>query len=183
MSIAQRIAQFEKLSETGSDSTNDVATNAALLGRIPNPLGMNLGSTSESQEGKSDLTSQAKAFISNMLVQAANVNQPQEKQSERKGTSEPFSRHAVKKSRKMSRYDVFAPSGAIGVVVDTTKNGPSVHSLKPTSPMLGLITPGDLIVALDGQDTTGMNAATLTRLMAKKSSQTERKITLMSIEE
>jgi len=79
-------------------------------------------------------------------------------------------------------YDVFAPSGQIGIIVDTTKDGPAVHSLKSTSPMLGLINPGDLIVGLDDQDTRSMTAATLTRLMAKKASQKERKITLLALE-
>jgi hypothetical protein len=79
-------------------------------------------------------------------------------------------------------YDVFAPSGALGIVVDTTKDGPAVHSLKQTSPMLGLINPGDLIVGLDSQDTRSMTAATLTRLMASKSNQKERKITLLAID-
>lgn len=77
-------------------------------------------------------------------------------------------------------YDVLAPSGALGIVVDTTKDGPAVHSLKQTSPMLGLINPGDLIVGLDNQDTRGMTAATLTRLMASKSQQKERKISLLA---
>ena len=79
-------------------------------------------------------------------------------------------------------YDVYAPSGPIGIVVDTSKDGPSVHSLKSTSPMLGLITAGDLIIALDNEDTRGLSAAELTRLMAKKSRQRERKITLYSVD-
>lgn len=79
-------------------------------------------------------------------------------------------------------YDVFAPAGPIGIVVDTTKHGPSVHSLKPTSPMLGLINPGDLIVGLDDVDTRSMTAASLTRLMARKANQRERKITLLAAE-
>lgn len=80
-------------------------------------------------------------------------------------------------------YDVFAPSGPIGIIVDTTKDGPAVHSLKATSPMRGLINPGDLIVALDDKDTRGMTAATLTRLMAKKAHQKERKITLLATDQ
>eukprot|EP00536_Pseudo-nitzschia_multiseries_P014138 jgi/Psemu1/310660/fgenesh1_kg.662_\ len=82
--------------------------------------------------------------------------------------------------RRAGRYDVYAPSGPIGIVVDTSKDGPSVHSIKPTSPMLGLISPGDLIVALDGEDTRKMTAAALTRLMSLKSRQKDRKITLLS---
>jgi hypothetical protein len=79
-------------------------------------------------------------------------------------------------------YDVYAPSGPIGIVVDTSSDGPSVHSLKSNSPMLGLITAGDLIIALDNEDTRGLSAAELTRLMAKKSRQRERKITLYSVD-
>ena len=82
--------------------------------------------------------------------------------------------------KQKDAYDVFAPPGPIGIVVDTSKEGPAVHSLKSTSPMLGLINAGDLIVALDGEDTRNMTAASLTRLMAKKSRQKERKITLVS---
>ena len=76
-------------------------------------------------------------------------------------------------------YDVFAPSGPIGIVVDTKKNGCIVHSLKKTSPMQGLINPGDLIVALDDFDVRKLDAAALTKLMAKKSQQKERKFTLL----
>lgn len=75
-------------------------------------------------------------------------------------------------------YDVFAPPGAIGIVVDTTPKGCIVHSLKKSSPMQGLINPGDVIVALDDFDVRKMNAASLTKLMAKKSKQPERKFTL-----
>ena len=82
--------------------------------------------------------------------------------------------------RRPGSYDVYAPGGPIGIVVDTSKDGPCVHSLKSTSPMLGLISPGDLIVALDGEDTRKMTAAALTRLMARKSRNKERKITLLS---
>jgi hypothetical protein len=84
--------------------------------------------------------------------------------------------------KRAGAYDVYAPSGPIGIVVDTSKEGPSVHSLKSHSPMMGLITPGDLIIALDDIDTRNMSAAALTRLMAKKSRQRERKITLFSVD-
>ena len=76
-------------------------------------------------------------------------------------------------------YDVFAPAGAIGIVVDTTKKGCIVHSLKKSSPMLGMMNPGDLIIALDDFDVRKMTAASLTKLMAKKSQQPERKFTLI----
>ena len=76
-------------------------------------------------------------------------------------------------------YDVFAPPGAIGIVVDTHEKGCIVHSLKKSSPMQGLMNRGDLIIALDDFDVRNMSAASLTKLMAKKSQQAERKFTLI----
>ena len=76
-------------------------------------------------------------------------------------------------------YDVFAPPGAIGIVVDTTDKGCIVHSLKKSSPMQGLMNRGDLIIGLDNFDVRNMSAASLTKLMAKKSQQSERKFTLV----
>lgn len=76
------------------------------------------------------------------------------------------------------QYDVFAPSGPIGIVVDTIEKGCIVHSLRKSSPMLGMMNAGDLIVALDDFDVRKMDAATLTKLMAKKSTQKTRKFTL-----
>eukprot|EP00980_Cylindrotheca_fusiformis_P011191 scaffold2563_cov124-Cylindrotheca_fusiformis.AAC.22 len=77
-------------------------------------------------------------------------------------------------------YDVFAPPGPIGVVVDTTENGCVVHSLRKTSSMQGLMNPGDLIIALDDVDVQSLDASELTKLMAQKSQQTERKFTLIA---
>jgi len=85
---------------------------------------------------------------------------------------------AVKRS---GLYEVFAPPGPLGIVVDTTKDGPVIHSLKASSALLGLVGSGDLIVGLDELDTRSMTAATLTRLMAKRSNQSERKITLRAV--
>jgi C-terminal processing protease CtpA/Prc len=86
---------------------------------------------------------------------------------------------AVQSSSAGVAYDVFAPAGGIGIVVDTTEKGCIVHSLKKSSPMQGLMAPGDLIIALDDFDVRKMNAASLTKLMAKKSQQPERKFTLI----
>jgi len=77
-------------------------------------------------------------------------------------------------------YDVFAPAGPIGVVVDSTPKGCVVHSLRKTSSMQGLINPGDLIIALDDDDVTKLDASELTKLMARKAQQTERKFTLIA---
>jgi hypothetical protein len=82
--------------------------------------------------------------------------------------------------KRTGLYDVYAPPGALGIVVDTTKDGPVIHSMKASSTLLGLAGAGDLIVGLDDMDTRSMTAATLTRLMAKRAHQPERKLTLLA---
>ena len=48
--------------------------------------------------------------------------------------------------------------------------------------MRGLINPGDIIIALDDEDVQKMDAASLTKLMARKSHQKERRMTLIAAE-
>jgi hypothetical protein len=65
----------------------------------------------------------------------------------------------------------------VGLVIETTKDGPMVHSVRSTSQLLGTVMPGDIIIALDNMDTRELVAPALTRLMARKSQQEQRKIT------
>lgn len=95
---------------------------------------------------------------------------------------ERLSDEAAPAAKRTGLYDVFAPPGPLGIVVDTTKDGPVIHSLKYNSALMGLVGSGDLIVGLDDEDTRSMTAATLTRMMAKRSHNKERKITLLSVE-
>jgi len=80
--------------------------------------------------------------------------------------------------KKDKVFEVYAPPGPLGVIIDTSKEGPLIHSLRKDSQLKDLVNPGDLIVALDDEDTRHMTAAKLTRKMASKSGET-RKITLL----
>ena len=51
---------------------------------------------------------------------------------------------------------VIAPPGKLGVIIDTTVEGPVVHHVDDTSALLGKIWPGDIIIAIDDVDTRGM---------------------------
>jgi hypothetical protein len=77
-----------------------------------------------------------------------------------------------------TKYHIMAPPGKLGIIIDTCPEGPVVHSIKDNSPLVGLIFTGDLIVAIDDEDTTGWSAHYLTRLVAQKSKAT-RKITVL----
>ena len=71
-----------------------------------------------------------------------------------------------------------APPGKLGIVMDTSSNGPVIHRVKPGSVLEGLVFHGDIVVALDEEDTTGWSAQSFTRLIIKKS-KFERKITVL----
>ena len=85
----------------------------------------------------------------------------------------------TRSSHKDNLFDVYAPPGPLGIIIETTNKGPIIHSLKPLSQLQGSVNPGDLIVALNGEDTQKMTAATFTRLMASKKEDSERRITLL----
>ena len=197
--MAEKIAKFEKNSDIDSDPGHEML--------LTKSFGGTLGAKSISNPGTgSDVSSQAKAFFDNLVKKtseqirgSANDDiRPTSVTTETRPGQPPRVPEDLPKSksqkpkipsrrssllRKPGLYDVFAPPGPIGIVVDTTDNGPAVHSLKNTSPMIGLIAPGDLIVGLDDEDTRIMTAATLTRLMAQKATQKERKITLLTMDE
>ena len=78
--------------------------------------------------------------------------------------------------------DCYAPPGKLHIVIHSTKDGPSVHTVKEGSSLEGHIFPGDLIIAVDNVDTRSYTAEQVMKMMAAKSS-FERKITVLHFEE
>ena len=77
--------------------------------------------------------------------------------------------------------EVYAPSGPLGIVIDTTPDGPMIHSIKATSPLINMVVAGDIVIGIDEVNTEAMSAATLTRIMAKRSQQPRRKISVIRL--
>ena len=90
---------------------------------------------------------------------------------------DPLSKAVVQK--KQVRREVFAPAGKLGIIVDTSSDGPIVHSIKGDSPLVGKVFTGDYIVAVDDEDTSDWSAHYITKLVARKSGSV-RKLTLLS---
>ncbi|KAL9183460.1 hypothetical protein ACHAXT_004316 [Thalassiosira profunda] len=78
-------------------------------------------------------------------------------------------------------YECRAPSGPLGVVVDTTPLGPRVRSLNPLSPIFGKISPGDVVVGVDEVDTVGMEAGEFWKIVSRKANQQVRVLTVLRI--
>ena len=81
-------------------------------------------------------------------------------------------------TRKFKRT-VEAPAGRLGIVIDTTLEGPVVHTIKPDSPLRNILHVGDIIVMINDVDTKAMSATSITSLMVRTADQ-ERTLTVLS---
>jgi C-terminal processing protease CtpA/Prc len=86
--------------------------------------------------------------------------------------------NAVVVEQNMVSLTVDAPPGKLGIVIDTTFEGPVVHSINPKSPLEGTLFPGDIIVAIDDEDTRAMSAAAITAIMVRTAN-LRRKLTVL----
>ncbi|KAL7581538.1 hypothetical protein ACA910_022103 [Epithemia clementina (nom. ined.)] len=62
---------------------------------------------------------------------------------------------------------VVAPPGKLGIVIETTLEGPVVHKINEGSPLMGKVFEGELITAIDDVDTRAMSASAITNLMIR----------------
>jgi hypothetical protein len=68
------------------------------------------------------------------------------------------------------RFDVVAPAGKLGMVIDTPNGGiPVVHAIKDTSVLSDQVRVGDRLLSVDGEDCTGMTAMQVSKLISLKS--------------
>ena len=74
---------------------------------------------------------------------------------------------SVESEFKTVTREVTVPPGKLGIVIDTSIEGPVIHSVKKDSYLYGKIFSGDVIVAVDNVDTRAMTAAAITTMMAK----------------
>ena len=72
----------------------------------------------------------------------------------------------------MEEHDIEAPPGKMGIVIDTTLEGPMIHTVKPGGPMAGKMFAGDIIVKINGEETKAMNSTAINAIMVKTSGST-----------
>lgn len=67
-------------------------------------------------------------------------------------------------------FDVVAPAGKLGMVIDTPNGGmPVVHAIKDTSVLADRVRVGDRLLSVDGEDCTAMTAMQVSKLISLKS--------------
>lgn len=92
-------------------------------------------------------------------------------------------RRAVSPTDMSSRVqrNVICPPGKLKVLIANTQGyGPAIHTIKPNSPVEGLLFVGDIIVAVNGTKTRKSKADEITRLL-RVTAREERNITVLSL--
>jgi len=71
---------------------------------------------------------------------------------------------------KRSKKSVTAPAGKLGIILanKTDSKGTVVSGVRTTSVLANKITPGDRIIAIDGEDVNTMTVSEITAIMARK---------------
>jgi hypothetical protein len=76
-----------------------------------------------------------------------------------------------------SAWNVLAPPGKLGIIIDTTVEGPVVHRVSVGSVMKFKLASGDVITAIDGVKTLGLSAEAISALMSSRAEH-ERSLTI-----
>jgi len=82
-------------------------------------------------------------------------------------------------------FHVIAPEGKLGVVVATSPQGGPVYvaDLREDSPLLGKVHLGDKIIAIDDDDVQQLSSTEVSKLIARKSRNPQRKLTILREED
>lgn len=68
-----------------------------------------------------------------------------------------------------TRFEVDAPAGLLGLVLETSEDGvPVVHAIKESSCLAGQVQVGDRLVCVDDEDVTSLLASSVSRIIAAK---------------
>jgi hypothetical protein len=121
------------------------------------------------------------AFQSSKIQKGSGITFERELLRANRLDSGAFSFRNIFNDPKNDLYECHAPSGPLGIVVDTTPLGPRVRSLNPLSPIFGKLSPGDVIVGVDEVDTVGMEAGDFWQIVSRKANQQRRILTILRI--
>jgi len=68
-----------------------------------------------------------------------------------------------------NQFEVDAPPGMLGLVLESSGDGtPTVHAIKPSSPLSSQVKVGDRLLAVDGEDVTVLLSSDVSRLISTK---------------
>ena len=74
---------------------------------------------------------------------------------------------------------VRCPPGRLGISIDTTAHGPAIGYIAPKSPLIGLVEVGDIIVTIDREDVTHLDAEDVMDMLSERKDEYRRLIIQM----
>jgi C-terminal processing protease CtpA/Prc len=87
-------------------------------------------------------------------------------------------------NEKKEYFDIYAPGGKLGVVIDTPNSGaPIVHNIKDSCPIADQLKVGDALIMVDDEDVRSMTAVKVSKLISQKSNNPTRKFTISRVVE
>lgn len=117
------------------------------------------------------------ATVTGTLGGGAGSGQPQQRQQTKSSKSKTKDAPSLAADDSRSIYttrrgpmvlrDIHAPPGKLGIIIDTSLEGPVVHKVNENSPLLGKIFAGDVITSINGIDTRAMKASAITGIMVR----------------
>ena len=84
----------------------------------------------------------------------------------------------INENHLKNKITIVVPPGTLGLIIETTNLGPTVHTVTDTSPLIGFIHIGDIIVRVNEHDTSEMTSKQFTKLISK-SGHCERSLTIL----
>ena len=107
------------------------------------------------------------------------------KKKKEKGRSSSGKKHSGKSSKQKRRSSlpegckkVRCPPGRLGISIDTA-HGPAIGYIAPKSPLLGLVEVGDIIVTIDREDVTHLDAEDVMDMLSERKDEYRRLVIQM----
>jgi len=99
-----------------------------------------------------------------------------------RGKSSSSSSQRRKSSFKRSKVSVVAPPGKLGIILANKADaqGTVVSGVRSSSALVNKISPGDRIIAIDGEDVSKMSVKEITIIMSRKA-EYERNLTVLTL--
>ena len=122
-------------------------------------------SISSSEEEDTDYTMGTMTLISqaDKLARKKKKSKGRRSGGKKSGKSK-HSRSTIPKGCKK----VLCPTGMLGISIDTTAHGPVIGYIAPRSPLMGMIKVGDVIVSIDGEDVTHLDAEDVMDMLSER---------------
>ena len=103
-----------------------------------------------------------------LIEKAEKLAKMKKKKKKKKKAKEKVAKKKSHSSLPEGCKKVRCPPGRLGISIDTTAHGPAIGYIAPKSPLIGLLEVGDIIVTVDREDVTHLDAEDVMDMLAER---------------